>query len=368
MLFLQNTSSATADSAAEVQKEVSAISSWAESFSGMPIDKIIEKLTSEAIDLVLKLLVAAIVFYLGKLIINRIYKSIKSLMIRRQVDRSLSIFILSALKVTLLFILIIIVISILGIETSSFIALFASAGVAIGMALSGTLQNFAGGVLILLLKPYKVGDFIEAQGFTGTVKEIQIFNTILNTVDNKSIFIPNGGLSTGSIKNYSKEDYRRVDWTVNIAYGNDYDVAKKTIADIIAQDNRIVKQYIEDDREIRKTAISQNQESGHNPEEQEKDERKGIRKLFQHKKKIVSHLQALNNDEPVIIPTAKADRSPFIALGALSSSSVDIIVRVWVPAAEYWNVLYDINERIYKELPKAGIDFPFPQLDVHISK
>ncbi len=368
MLFLQSTGAAAEDSAAEVQKEVSAISSWAESFSGMPIDKIIEKLTTEAVDFVLKLLVAAIVFYVGKLIINRIHKSIKNLMIRRQVDRSLSIFILSALKVTLLFILIIIVISILGIETSSFIALFASAGVAIGMALSGTLQNFAGGVLILLLKPYKVGDFIEVQGFTGTVKEIQIFNTILNTVDNKSIFIPNGGLSTGSIKNYSKEDYRRVDWTVNIAYGNDYDVAKNAIAAILSSDNRIVKQYIEDDREERKNAKQTETGTADVPNEEE-PEKKGLGRLFHHKKKLSAHLQALSKEEATtILPAAKADRSPFIALGALSSSSVDIIVRAWVPASEYWNVLYDINERIYKELPKAGIDFPFPQLDVHLSK
>ena len=369
MLFLQSANTAAADSAAEVQKDMSAISSWAESFSGMPVDKIIEKLTSEAVDLVLKLLVAAIVFYIGKLIINRIHKSIKNLMIRRQVDRSLSIFILSALKVTLLFLLIIIVISILGIETSSFIALFASAGVAIGMALSGTLQNFAGGVLILLLKPYKVGDFIEVQGFTGTVKEIQIFNTILNTVDNKSMFIPNGGLSTGSIKNYSKEDYRRVDWTVNIAYGNDYDTAKNAIASILAQDSRIVKKYIEDDREMRKTAVAANADTTEESACDSTDSKKGFSKLFHHKAKLSAHLQALNKeDDTISIPAAKADRSPFIALSALSSSSVDIVVRVWVPASEYWNVLYDINERIYKELPKAGIDFPFPQLDVHISK
>ena len=366
MLFLQNTNAATSDAAAEVQKEVSAFSSWAESFSGMPVDKIIERLTTEAVDFVLKLLVAAIVFYVGKLIINRIHKSIKNLMIRRKVDKSLATFILSALKVTLLFILIIIVISILGIETSSFIALFASAGVAIGMALSGTLQNFAGGVLILLLKPYKVGDFIEVQGYTGTVKEIQIFNTILNTTDNKSIFIPNGGLSTGSIKNYSKEDYRRVDWTVNIAYGNDYDVAKNAIAAILTQDSRIVKRYIEDDRKSRKLAALQS--APDKAEEQATEEKKGLGKLFNHKKKLTEHLQALSEDDTTTVALSKADRSPFIALGALSSSSVDIIVRAWVPANYYWDVLYDINERIYKELPKAGIDFPFPQLDVHLSK
>ncbi len=167
---------------------------------------------------------------------------------------------LSLVKIVLLFILIIIVISILGIETSSFIALFASPGVAIGMALSGTLQNFAGGVLILLLKPYKVGDFIEFQGFTGTVKEIQIFNTVLNTIDNKCILIPNGGLSSGSINNYSKEDYRRVDWTVSIAYGDDYDIARQEILRILNEDKRIVKHFLEDDREERMAHEEKNQD------------------------------------------------------------------------------------------------------------
>ena len=159
--------SATAGNSAPTTEKSS---SWADKFENLPVDQIIDKLVSGAVDLVIKLLIAVVIFYVGKLIINKIHRSLKKIFQHRQVDKSLATFVLSLVKIVLLFILIIIVISILGIETSSFIALFASAGVAIGMALSGTLQNFAGGVLILLLKPYKVGDFIEFQGFTGTVK------------------------------------------------------------------------------------------------------------------------------------------------------------------------------------------------------
>ena len=160
---------------------------------------------------------------------------------KRNVDLSLRTFSESFLKITLTITLFIVIIGILGINTSSFVALFASAGVAIGMALSGTLQNFAGGVMILLFKPYKVGDFIEAQGQTGTVKQIQIINTVLNTVDNKVIIIPNGGSSTGIINNYSKEGTRRVDWEFGSSYGNDYDRAKEVLLQLIAADERIFK-------------------------------------------------------------------------------------------------------------------------------
>ena len=132
-----------------------------------------------------------------------------------------------------MFVLIITCIAILGIETSSFIAIFASAGVAIGMALSGTLQNFAGGVLILLLKPYKVGDFIVAEGFSGTVKEIQIFNYVIITPNNERVIIPNGGLSTNTINNYSGEKYRRLEWKVSISYGDSIDTAREVILGLI---------------------------------------------------------------------------------------------------------------------------------------
>ncbi|MDE6443857.1 MAG: mechanosensitive ion channel, partial [Muribaculaceae bacterium] len=195
-----------------------------------------------------RLCIAILVFYIGKFIIRKLYNFVFGIMVSRRVDASLTTFVLSLVRMVLYFILIITVIGIIGIETSSFLALFASAGVAIGMALSGTLQNFAGGVLILLLKPYKVGDYIEAQGFAGTVREVQIFSTIITTPDNKSITIPNGGLSTGSINNYSREDYRRVDWSIGLSYGTDFSAAKEVILSMLDSDSRVVKQSIEDDK------------------------------------------------------------------------------------------------------------------------
>lgn len=332
----------------------------------LPIDEVIDKLVTSAVDFALRLLVAILIFYVGKMIINKIYKSVNRLLQKRQVDRSLSSFVLSVVKIALLFILIIISISIIGIETSSFIALFASAGVAIGMALSGTLQNFAGGVLILLLKPYKVGDYIEFQGFTGTVKEIQIFNTILNTVDNKWISIPNGGLSTGSINNYSKEDYRRIDWTIGISYGDDYNIAKDEILRIINSDERIVKHFVEDDREMRASLESKPENNIKSEVKKEEIIKKHRILNFLHRKKVEYENTIEQRQAPIQAP--RSDKSPFVALGALSASSVDIIVRVWAPTSLYWNVYFDLNERFYNELPKVGINFPFPQMDVHLRK
>ena len=193
------------------------------------------------------------------------------------------------------------IIGVLGIETSSFIALFASAGVAVGMALSGTLQNFAGGVMILLFKPFKVGDFIDAQGQSGTVKEIHIFNTILTTVDNKVIIIPNGGLSTGIMMNYSKEELRRVDWEFGVAYGDSYDKARSVLERMLQADSRVL-------------------------------------------------------------------RSPeyFIALNSLGERSVNIVVRAWVKAGDYWDVFFDMNEKVYKTFASENLTIPFPQMDVHV--
>ena len=140
----------------------------------LPFDELMTRLVNSAVSFAINLLIAIVVFYVGRLIVNKLYRFVSGIFIRRNIDRSLTTFVLSMVRIVLYFILIVTVIGILGIETSSFIAIFASAGVAIGMALSGTLQNFAGGVLILLLKPYKIGDYIEAQGYAGTVREIQI--------------------------------------------------------------------------------------------------------------------------------------------------------------------------------------------------
>lgn len=248
-----------------------------------------------------RILLALVVFFVGSWIIGRLKKVFAKMLEKRNVEVSLGSFLKSLVSVTLTFFLIITIIGILGIETSSFVALFASAGVAIGMALSGTLQNFAGGVMILLFKPFKVGDFVEAQGVVGVVKEIQIFNTVFNTGDNKMIIVPNGGLSTGIVTNYSKEETRRVDWVFNIAYGDNYDTAKAVIEELLAADARVLK-----------------------------------------------------------------DPAPFIALTALNSSSVDIVVRAWVNSADYWGVFFAMNEQVYKTFSSRGLNIPFPQMDVHV--
>lgn len=204
----------------------------------MSLEEFINKFVSMLVGFAIDLAIAIFVFVVGKFIINRLYNFLLTIFIKKGVDQSLSSFVLSFTRIVLFFCLIVVVIGILGVETSSFIALFASAGVAVGMALSGTLQNFAGGVLILLLKPYRVGDYIEVGSYAGKVKEIQIFSTIITTADNKSILIPNGGLSTGSINNYSKEEFRRVDWTIGISYGDDVDTARRVILDLLLSDAR----------------------------------------------------------------------------------------------------------------------------------
>lgn len=348
-----------------------------EALKGLGFDDAISSIANGIVQFSFRLLIAILVFYIGKFIIRKIYNLVQGILISRKIDASLSTFVLSLIRIVLYFILIITIIGILGIETSSFLALFASAGVAIGMALSGTLQNFAGGVLILLLKPYKVGDFIEAQGFTGTVKEIQIFHTVINTTDNKRIIIPNGGLSTGSINNYSGENYRRVDWVVSLAYGTDYAAARTTILEMLDSDPRVVKQYIEDDikrRDAEKEEEAQRKREenirNHIPEEVEPEKKLGwFARMSKRRKEKQAQLHAklveqttLNEGLPV-----KKDCSPFVGLNQLADSSINIVVRAWVTSADYWGLYFTMMERFYKELPEKGFSFPFPQLDVHVT-
>lgn len=339
------------------------------SFGTVSLDDLIDKVINGAVDLGIRIAIAVAVFYIGKLIINRLYKIVRAVMIKRDFDRSLSTFILSLLKISLLFVLIVTVIGILGIETSSFIAIFASAGVAIGMALSGTLQNFAGGVLILFIKPYKIGDYIEFGGYAGTVKEIQIFSTIINTLDNKSIIVPNGQLSTGTINNYSKEDYRRLEWNIAIAYGDDIDTARETALAIIADDDRIVKKYREDDKKMRNIADTV-EDSDPNSDTEDEPSIPLLRRLFTHRKRIQE--KALEwqkaRDKSIEAKLTKLDCSPYVVVGELADNSVNIIIRAWTRSEFYWSVFYSINEMIYKEFPKKGLNFPFPQLDVHLQK
>ena len=250
----------------------------------------------------IKLVIAIIVLIIGRWLIKIAKKWMANGIMSRKGDPTLHKFLSNLISFILNFILIIFIISILGVNTSSLVALLASAGLAIGMALSGTLQNFAGGVVIMLFRPFKVGDFISAQGQEGVVKEIQIFNTIVLTMDNKVIHIPNGILSTGVMTVFTKEETRRVEWTVSISYGDDYDKAKAVLLKLCNEDPRILK----------------------NP-------------------------------------------APFVEIALLNNSSVDIKMRVWVKSADYWPVFFSMNEKVYKSLPKEGLTFPFPQVDVHMS-
>ena len=187
-----------------------------------------------------RILIAVIVFIVGRFLISMLNRFVGRLMDRRKVDISIKTFVKSLVNILLTILLIISVVGALGVETTSFAALLASAGVAVGMALSGNLQNFAGGLIVLLFKPYKVGDWIESQGVSGTVREIQIFHTILTTADNKVIYIPNGALSSGTVTNYSREDTRRVDWVIGVEYGENYDKVESTVRRIISEDSRIL--------------------------------------------------------------------------------------------------------------------------------
>lgn len=273
-------------------------------FKNISFQDAMSKLASMLVSFCFKVLIAIVVFYIGRFIIRKIGQLLENIFEKKHVDLSLKTFVLSFTNILLYFILIVSIIGILGLETSSFLAIFASAGVAIGMALSGTLQNFAGGVLILILKPYRVGDYIEAQGFAGTVKEVLMFNTVITTPDNKTILIPNGALSTGSINNYSVQPLRRVDWDLSIQYGDDFNKASEAIKEIVNSDVRVVK------------------------------------------------------DDP--------SQAVFVGLKELGDSAVILTIRAWCKSTDYWGLYFDITQRMYAELPEKGIHFPFPQLDVHL--
>lgn len=269
--------------------------------SGSKLEQALEKLVDFGMDAGKDIFVAILIYSVGRFIIKQISVLIAKVLEKRKIETSVQTFLKSLVKILLNMVLAFAIISKLGVETTSFAALLASAGVAVGMALSGNLSNFAGGLIILVFKPFKVGDYIDGPGVSGTIKEIQIFHTILSTLDNRMIYVPNGMLSGNAVINYSKQEMRRVEW-VGVEYGEDVQRVRTVLQRIIYADKRIL-------------------------------------------------------DTP----------APIIVLGSLSASSVDITVRVWVKTADYWNVLYDINEIVYTTFNKEGIGFPFPQLTVHQS-
>ena len=265
------------------------------------LDIVIQNLIDSGISAGKHIIAAIIIFIVGRFIIKLINRLVASILQRRHIEISVQTFLSSLVNIILTILLIITVIGALGVNTTSFAALIASAGVAIGMALSGNLQNFAGGLIILLFKPYRVGDCIDVNGVQGTVREIQIFHTIILTPDNKAVYLPNGSTSSATITNYSREDKRRIEWTFGIDYGEDVNRARTAILSVITADTRIL-----------------------------------------------------------------TDPVPFVAVGGLSDSSVDIIVRVWVPTEEYWNVYFDMHQRVYETFNEQKINFPYPQQTVHL--
>ncbi len=190
----------------------------------------------------LKLLGAIAIWIIGVWIIGFIEKFIKKSLAKKKTDPALTSFLVTLAVITMKVLVGISALGVMGIEMTSFVAILAAAGLAVGMALSGTLQNFAGGVIILLLKPFKVGDLIQTDKYLGFVRKIQIFNTILKSPDNKTFIVPNGGLSTNSLTNYSTEETRRVDWTFGIGYGDEVEKARQIIKKLADEDSRILKE------------------------------------------------------------------------------------------------------------------------------
>ena len=212
----------------------------AQSAQNVNLEKVIQQIITFSVDAGKSILLAAVIFIAGRFLISVINRLVVQMMERRKIDATIQSFLRSFINILLTILLLISVVSALGVNTTSFAALLASAGVAIGMALSGNLQNLAGGLIILLFKPYKVGDYIDGQGVSGTVKEIQIFHTVLTTPDNKIIYVPNGSLSSGSVTNYSLSALRRVDWTIGVEYGTEIEKVRQTALDLIKKDSRIL--------------------------------------------------------------------------------------------------------------------------------
>ena len=270
----------------------------------MDADKILEKITNMAIEYGPKLVGAILVLIIGSWIIKIILKSFNKILDRQKIDVSLKPFLKSIFGILLRVMLILSVLGLVGIPMTSFVAILGAAGLAVGLALSGTLQNFAGGVMILLFKPFRVGDLLEAQGYKGIVHEIQIFNTILKTPDNRTIIIPNGGLSNSSMVNFSNNDLTMVEWTFGIAYGDSAEKAKEVLKTLVDADNRLLK----------------------------------------------------------------SPDAPSIVLSSLGDSSVNFTVRSWIKVSDYWGAYFEMNENVYNTFAKEGLNIPYPQMDVHLYK
>lgn len=277
----------------------------------------------DAIHFGLKVLAALAIYLIGAWIIKRVKLLLTKLFHRRKTEKTLATFVTSFVSIMMTVVLVIISVSTLGVDTTSLAALLAAGGMAIGMALSGTVQNFAGGIMLLVFKPFQAGDFIEAQGYTGTVTEVSIVSTKILTTDNRVVVLPNGALSNGTINNFSAQPLRRVDVEVSVAYGSDADACEATILDIIKEQEFVLTSADERPKPSSVVAIN---------------------------------LAA----EPI--------PNPFVALKSLNANDITFVVRVWTHSEHYWDVYFALVKRLYSELPKRGFKFAYPHCDVTIVK
>lgn len=269
----------------------------------MPDLSNLEQYRGVAIDYGTSLLLAILIFYIGRMVVNRIAVVINRVMLARGTDEALVSFVCSLLRWVGILFVVIAALSQLGIDTTSLVALLGAAGLAIGLSLQSSLGNFAAGVMIIVFKPFKKGHFVEVAGTTGTVESISIFTTILTTPDNKEVIVPNGAIIANNITNFSSRPTRRVDMVFGISYDDDILGAKKILEDIIASDSRVL-----------------------------------------------------------------AEPAAVITVGELADSSVNFLVRPWVNAADYWNVLWDTTEAVKLRFDAAGVSIPYPQMELHMQR
>lgn len=274
-----------------------------------------------AIHFGLKVLVALVIYLIGAWLIRRVKRLLVRVFERRHTERTLASFICSFVSITLTVMLVIATIGTLGVDTTSFAALLAAGGMAIGMALSGTVQNFAGGIILLVFRPFKAGDFITAQGQSGTVMDVNIFSTKILTTDNRVVVLPNGALSNGTIENVSAQVLRRVEWKVSVSYGVDSNACMDAIRAILLSDKRILTSA---------------------------DERPK------------NHSRSAVDTAGLTIP------DPTVVLSSLNASDITFYIRAWVRTSDYWDVLYNLNNRFYTELPPQGFPFAYPHMDINI--
>ena len=275
----------------------------------------------------LKVLAALLLYVIGIWLISMLKRGLKHMFERRKTEPTLASFISSFVSISLTILLVVISIGTLGVNTTSLAALLAAGGMAIGMALSGTVQNFAGGLMLLAFKPFKAGDFIEAQGTSGKVIEVNITATKILTTDNRVVILPNGALSNGVIHNFNGRPLRRVEWLVSVSYGVDAAACKEAILAIVNSEEKVLQADTD------------------------------VQALYNELQISAYQLSTVNYRMDAI-------PAPFVALKSLNENDITFVVRAWVRAADYWDVFFALQERFYTELPPQGFTFAYPHVDV----